>query len=88
MFRRNISDEEALIFYNAPSIHMFFMHFPLDVVFLDDKFRVIKIYANLKPWRMANCFSAKITIELPQGKTIKIPIEKNDVLDFIPYKFI
>ncbi|MCM8786526.1 MAG: DUF192 domain-containing protein [Candidatus Omnitrophica bacterium] len=85
MFQKNISDDDALIFYNTPSIHMFFMYFPLDIVFLDDKYKVIKIYTNLKPWRLANCFGSKITIELPAGKTIKIPIEEYDILNFIPY---
>ncbi|MBN3040972.1 MAG: DUF192 domain-containing protein, partial [Candidatus Omnitrophica bacterium] len=51
MFRESIDPDEGLIFYNAPSIHMFCMRFPIDVVFLDKNHKIIKISHSLKPWR-------------------------------------
>ena len=49
------------------SIHMFFMKFALDVIYLDRKNRVRKVVANLKPWRISACLSAHSVIELPVG---------------------
>ena len=37
----------------ASSVHMAFMRFAIDAVFLDRELRVVKVAADLKPWRMA-----------------------------------
>lgn len=81
MFRDQLAPDDALIFYNAPSIHMFFMQMPLDIVFLDRENKVIRIYANLAPWRLANCLRAKVTIELPALTCQKHSLELGDVLE-------
>lgn len=83
MFKKNIDKDEALIFYSAESIHMFFMQFPIDVVFLDKNMRVIKICTALKPWSMTACFSSKITIELPARKASDTNTTVGDILEFI-----
>ena len=43
---------EGLWIEGAPSIHMFFMKYPIDAVFVDGEGRVTKIVPNLKPWRV------------------------------------
>ncbi|HEX5040834.1 MAG TPA: DUF192 domain-containing protein, partial [Candidatus Limnocylindria bacterium] len=35
-----------------PSIHMFFMRYAIDAVFVSGEGRVTKVAANLKPWRV------------------------------------
>lgn len=50
------------------SIHMFFMRFALDAVFLDRDDIVLKIVPGLKPWRMASCRRARSVIELSEGE--------------------
>ena len=81
MFRARIEADDALIFYSAPSMHMFFMRFPLDIVFLDKSNKVIRIFKSIGPWRLANCFQSKVTIEFSADVTTKIPIELGDILD-------
>ena len=50
------------------SIHMFFMRFAIDVLFLDRQMRVKKVMLNLKPWRVSPIvFGARTTVELPAG---------------------
>ena len=50
------------------SIHMFFMRFAIDVLFLDRQMRVKKVMLNLKPWRVSPIvFGARTTVELPSG---------------------
>ena len=47
---------------------MAFMRFPIDAVFLDSTDRVVKVVAELKPWRMAGCRGARAVLELPAGE--------------------
>ena len=50
------------------SIHMFFMRFAIDVLFLDKQGRVKKVMLNLKPWRISPIvFGARTVVELPSG---------------------
>ena len=49
------------------SVHMFFMRFAIDVVFVDGDMGVRKIVESLRPWRMAGCRGAKAALELPAG---------------------
>jgi uncharacterized membrane protein (UPF0127 family) len=47
---------------------MAFMRFPIDAVFLDSTDRVLKVVAELQPWRMASCRGARAVLELPAGE--------------------
>ena len=47
---------------------MAFMRFPIDAVFLDRDLRVVKIAADLKPWRAAGSRGAKAVLEIPAGE--------------------
>lgn len=56
------------------SIHMLFMFFPIDVLWLDEQKRVVDKREALKPW-ILNATpkkAAKYIIELPQGKAKEI----------------
>jgi uncharacterized protein len=49
-------------------MHMFFMHFAIDIVFLDRDRRVIRINHRLKPWRVSSMvFGARTALELAAG---------------------
>jgi uncharacterized protein len=50
------------------SIHMFFMRFAIDVLFLDRAGRVKRVMLHLKPWRVSPIvFGSRTTVELPAG---------------------
>jgi len=83
MFRASIDKDEALIFHNVNSIHMLFMRFPIDVLYLDKDNKVLKVKHSLKPWRMSSCIRAKATIELPAKKAGETATEPGDTLEFI-----
>ena len=67
MGRASLPGDEGMLFRPAGSIHMFFMRFPIDVVFCDGDLRVVKVVRDLKPWRTAAARGAKVTIELAVG---------------------
>jgi uncharacterized membrane protein (UPF0127 family) len=61
---------------------MFFMRFPIDVVFLDRGNAVVKVVHGIKPWRTAMGGGGKKALELPAGAAAAAGIESGDLLDF------
>ena len=66
--RDGMEPGEGLLIRPTNSVHMFFMRFAIDVVFLDRELVVKKIVEALAPWRMAGCRGAKAALELPAGE--------------------
>ena len=59
---------EGLLIERSPSIHMFFMRYPIDAVFLRADGRVAKVVSKLKPWRVVWwARGARDCLELPAG---------------------
>jgi len=80
MGKPKLPDAQALLIDPCSSIHMFFMRFPIDVVFLDKSDRVVKIVEGIKPWRMALGGGGKKALELPVGAAAKAGVEAGDQL--------
>jgi uncharacterized membrane protein (UPF0127 family) len=78
--RRDLAPGDGMLFPRTSSIHMFFMRFAIDVVFLDRELRVLKIVSDLKPWRMARCPRAKWALELAAGECERRGLEVGDAL--------
>jgi uncharacterized membrane protein (UPF0127 family) len=57
----------GLLIDPCPSVHTWFMRFPIDVIFLDGKNCVVGLKRDLKPFRMAGCWRGVRTLELPAG---------------------
>jgi uncharacterized membrane protein (UPF0127 family) len=72
----------GLVLPRCSSIHTCFMHFTIDIVFLDANNRVIKVVENLKPWRIAYCPRAKTVLELPGGTSQELGIGNGVILTF------
>ena len=67
------------------SIHMFFMRFAIDVVFLDRSLRVTRTIAGLSPWRIAfGGQGARSALELPVGSIAESATRVGDVLVIEP----
>ncbi len=84
MFRKGMHEQEAIIFYKAPSIHTFFMRFAFDLVFLDKNGRVVRICPSIKPWKLIFCYQSAITIEFSPGTVIRSSLEIGDSLIIKP----
>ncbi|HUS58349.1 MAG TPA: DUF192 domain-containing protein [Planctomycetota bacterium] len=80
--RRALPEGRGLLITKCSSIHMFFMSFAIDAVFLDGAMRVMKIAAELRPWKVASCGGARHTLELPAGWAAKAGICVGDELVF------
>ena len=75
---------EGLWIAPCESVHTFFMHFPIDLVYLDQKKRIRKVRSSVGPWRMSACFSAKSVLELPAGTIGATRTERGDVVELRP----
>ncbi|MFC4767933.1 DUF192 domain-containing protein [Effusibacillus consociatus] len=83
MFRKKLPENKALLLVPCKSIHMFFMRFPIDVMFLDKNNRVVKIVENLRPWSLVPPVrSAHSTLELPVGAIRRHGIQVGDRVGF------
>lgn len=74
MFRRSIPNDFALLFrfsaIKTRSIHMLFVPFPLDVIWLVDR-EVVRT-TTLRPWIGIAWEEADTVIELPSGSAAEV----------------
>src|SRR6188768_2267715 len=78
--RDGLDPGSGMLIDSAPSVHMFFMRFPIDVVFLDRDWRVVGVRHALRPWRVAGARGAAAALELAAGAVAAARIEEGDVL--------
>jgi uncharacterized membrane protein (UPF0127 family) len=80
MFKKGMQGYDGLLIKQCNSIHTFFMFFTIDAIFLNKNNEVIKIYRNLKPWRMTRIvWRASQCLEL-NGGTIPDNLKEGDSL--------
>ena len=78
--RRELPEDEGVLIRPCSSIHMFFMRFAIDAVFLDRDLEVLRIAPGLKPWRMAGKRRSKSVLELPAGRCERVGLREGDRL--------
>jgi uncharacterized membrane protein (UPF0127 family) len=71
MARPEPAPGEGILFVPGGSVHMFFMRYPLDVVFCDRELTVLAVRERLLPWRTAAQRGAKRTLELAAGEAAR-----------------
>ena len=75
---------EGLWIERSPSIHMFFMKYPIDAVFVGADGRVTKVVHNLKPWRVVWWApGARDCLELPAGAAAASGTQVGDQLQLV-----
>lgn len=76
---------EGLLIERAQSIHMFFMRYAIDVVFIDRDARVTRTVAGLRPWRIvAWARGARDCLELRAGALAGTGTQRGDQLEIAP----
>lgn len=80
MLRGKFQQGKALLFkFPKPgrrSVHMWFVRFSIDLVYLDSSFRVVELRAQLKPWRFYRPrATVSYLIELPAGTISRVRVE-------------
>ena len=80
--RKCLSPGEGLWIIPCEAVHTFGMQFPIDLVFLDRKNRVVKARSNVRPGRLSACLSAKSVVELPSGTVLGTQTMRGDTVAF------
>lgn len=80
--RESLCPDEALIITHCQSIHMFFMKFPIDVIFVDSDDWVVGLVLDIKPFCLSPIFwNASYAIELKVGMIEKSRTSVGDKLE-------
>jgi uncharacterized membrane protein (UPF0127 family) len=66
--RRTLPPGEGILLRPAPSIHTWFMRFPIDAVFLGPELEVLAVRPELPAWRIAASRGARAVLELAAGE--------------------
>jgi uncharacterized membrane protein (UPF0127 family) len=81
MFRKDPLMTEGLWIIPCNSIHMCFMHFAIDAVFLNKEGRIVKIIEGIKPWQFVKPIkNAYSVIELPIGTIRRLGLTLGEVI--------
>jgi uncharacterized protein len=66
-------------------MHMFFMRFPIDIVFLDKHGKIVHISRNLRPWRISSIvIRARQALELAAGTAAHSRSQVGDSIELTP----
>ena len=75
MFRKRLEQGRGLLLAPCNGVHMLFMRFFIDVVYLDENFCIKKIVRDLTPWLgISVCFGAWGALELPSGEADRLKL--------------
>ncbi len=82
MFESGLAPDAGMLIEPCSSIHMFFMRFALDVLYVDRNDRVVRAQRGIKPWRVGPLHTrgARYVIELPVGTVERTASEVGDQL--------
>ena len=82
MGRSRLPENGGLLIHGCNGIHMMFMRFPIDAVFVDKKGVVVKTYERLLPWigLVPLVWRADKVAELPVGTIQRHAIKAGDQL--------
>ena len=83
--RRSLAEDEGLLLTPCPSIHTFFMRFPIDILHLDREHVVVKAVRALRPFRFSACLrGGHSVLELPVGAIEASSTQVGDRLALTP----
>jgi uncharacterized membrane protein (UPF0127 family) len=81
--RSGLAAGEGLWIVPCEAVHTFGMQFPIDLVYLDRKNRVVKTRSQVRPGRLSACLSAHSVVELPSGTVQSKAIKRGDLLELV-----
>lgn len=80
--RKNLPQGYGLMIVPCNSIHMLFMKFDIDAIFIDKNFVIKKIVENVKTWTgLAFCFGAWAVVEVSAGEASRLNLAVGQKLE-------
>lgn len=83
MLSRPLPPATGLLITPCNSIHMCFMRFAIDAVYLDQQGKILKITRHLRPWLgLSACWHAKSVLEMTAGQADALGLKPGQILTF------
>lgn len=83
MGKKSLPDKTGLLIAPCKSIHMLFMKFPIDAIYIDKNFVVKKIVPNLRTWiGISVCLNAWGVVEVVAGEAERLNLKVGEKLEF------
>nr|MDA8233868.1 DUF192 domain-containing protein [Clostridia bacterium] len=80
--RKALAPGEGLLIKPCQAVHTCFMRFAIDVIFLDQDYRVVGLVENIKPFRFSPFFNQGVmALELPAGTVKETDTQLGNCLD-------
>jgi uncharacterized membrane protein (UPF0127 family) len=77
---------DGLVIRPCNAVHTVGMTFPIDVIHLDADSRVLRVVADLRPWRLGPLVrGSRVVVELPAGTASATGTEQGDAIQLQPY---
>ena len=87
--RKSLPEGEGLSIEPCSSVHMLFMRFAIDVVFVNADGRVVRAISGLRPWRATRLYpEARWVAELPNGTLARSGTAEGDSLQIDETRFL
>jgi len=85
MFTKELPWKDSMLLKPCNEIHMFFMNYSLDVLYLDKDLKVVHMNEDLKPGKIGKRVKDSISVvELPEGRIKETGIKVGDILYLKP----
>lgn len=81
MFIKEMVGFDGLLIKRCNSIHNFFVRFPIDAIFLDANFKIVKIKRNFRPWAISGMYFRATQVLEIKGGSLSDEINENDYLE-------
>lgn len=79
MGRRGLDPGAGILIQPSSGVHTMFMRFPIDVVGIDKRLRVVKLWPRLRPWWLTSVnLRVQSVLELPPGEIDHCGIQLGD----------
>ena len=79
--RQSLAPDHALVIAPCEAIHTFGMQFPIDVIFVAQDGRIVKIRQNMRAGRMTAAIGAFATIEMAAGEADRHGLTAGEYLE-------
>ena len=81
MGKKNLPENCGLLLAPCKSIHMLFMRFSIDAIYIDKNFVIKKIVKNLKTWiGVSICLNAWGVVEMTAGEAERLNLKVGKTL--------
>jgi uncharacterized membrane protein (UPF0127 family) len=84
--RTSFDANAALMLVPCVAVHTAFMHFPIDLVFVDGDGCAVRTASRVQPWRLSMALRARAVIELPAGRLEACDVMVGDRLYLAPVR--